>query len=133
NPNGIDLSGSAYSGSVLNTGDSQSLNGHFGQYDEPIVLAIRAGGNLNFGSCTGNCVTSSTSGTPPVLGSLSDGFTQNPASGPLYGLDSEVAGPARPARRRCLIRQLPEPTAAFPAGSERSPRATSDRGPPSQR
>src|SRR5262245_17111052 len=92
NPNGIDLSGSAYSGSVLNTGDSQSLNGHFGQYDEPIVLAIRAGGNLNFGSCTGNCVTSSTSGTPPVLGSLSDGFTQNPASGPVYGLGSEVAG-----------------------------------------
>jgi hypothetical protein len=50
NPNGIDLSGSNYVGSVLNNGDTHSLAGHFGQYDEPIVLAIRAGENLNFGS-----------------------------------------------------------------------------------
>ena len=91
NPNGIDLSGSAYSGSALNTGDPQSLNGHFGQYDEPIVLSLRAAGNLNFGSCTGNCVTAAASvALPPILGSLSDGFTQNPASGPLYS--SEIPG-----------------------------------------
>jgi hypothetical protein len=75
NPNGIDLSGSAYSGSVLNTNDRYSLDGHFGQYDEPIVLAMRAGGNLNFGSCTGGCL-SATSASAVTLGSLSDGFWQ---------------------------------------------------------
>ena len=73
NPNGIDLSGSSYIGSVLNTGESQTLNGHFGQYDEPVVLAIRAAGNLNFGVCSGLC--SSVNGSPR-LGSLSDGFSQ---------------------------------------------------------
>ena len=90
NPNGIDLSGSAYAGSALNTGDAQTLDGHFGQYDEPIILSLRAAGNLNFGVCTGNCVTSSSVGLAPTLGSLSDGFTQDPASGPVYS--TEVAG-----------------------------------------
>ncbi len=73
NPNGIDLSGSAYAGSSLNTGDSQTLDGHFGQYDEPVVLAIRAGQNLNFGVYHGDSLTVSGAIT---LGSLSDGFTQ---------------------------------------------------------
>jgi hypothetical protein len=86
NPDGIDLSGSAYvgpggsgptstgvAGSVLNHGDTHTLNGHFGQYDEPIVLAIRAAGNLNFGICGVIC---STVGGTPTLGSLSDGFSQ---------------------------------------------------------
>ena len=56
-----------------------SLAGHFGQYDEPIVLAMRAGGNLNFGSCTGGCL-SATSAAAVTLGSLSDGFWQYYAS-----------------------------------------------------
>jgi filamentous hemagglutinin len=47
NPNGVDLSGSAYPGSALNTGDRYSLDGHFVQYDEPVVLGLRASGNLN--------------------------------------------------------------------------------------
>jgi filamentous hemagglutinin family protein len=79
NPNGIDLSGSNYAGSVLNHGDPHALAGHFGQYDEPIVLAIRAGGNLNFGSCLNQCNT-------PTLGSLSDGFSQY-AMLPTYAKD----------------------------------------------
>ncbi|MTD94380.1 filamentous hemagglutinin N-terminal domain-containing protein [Hyphomicrobium sp. xq] len=71
NPNGIDLSGSDFATSVLNVasrGETQSLSGHFGQYDQPIVLAIRAAGNLNFGTYTG--------GSTAILGTLSDGFSQ---------------------------------------------------------
>jgi filamentous hemagglutinin family protein len=79
NPNGIDLSGSNYARSVLNHNDPQTLAGHFGQYDEPIVLALRAGGNLNFGSCLNQCST-------PTLGSLSDGFSQY-AMLPTYAKD----------------------------------------------
>jgi filamentous hemagglutinin len=93
NRNGIDLSGSAYAGSVLNTGDEYSLDGHFGQYNEPIVLALRAGGNLNFGSCTGGCLTAS-SASAVTLGSLSDGFWQYYAGSsgrsPLYA--NEITG-----------------------------------------
>ena len=82
NPNGIDLSGSAYvgpggsgitstgqAGSALNQGNPNTLNGHFGQYDEPVVLAIRAAGNLNFGTYNGAT-------SVLTLGSLSDGFSQ---------------------------------------------------------
>jgi filamentous hemagglutinin family protein len=78
NEKGIDLSGSAYSGSVLNTGDSQTLDGHFGPYDEPIVLAIRAAGNLNFGTYTPPTSNTSVSSITSYLqlGSLSDGFSQ---------------------------------------------------------
>jgi len=83
NKKGIDLSGSAYAGSVLNTGDSQTLNGHFGQYDEPIVLAIRAAGNLSFGTYTSPTTIAGSQGNPVTvlptylkLGTLSDGFSQ---------------------------------------------------------
>jgi hypothetical protein len=45
NEKGIDLSGSAYAGSALNAGDTQTLNGHFGPYDQRswICGPIRAG------------------------------------------------------------------------------------------
>src|SRR5262249_12096987 len=83
NEKGIDLSGSAYAGGVLNTGDSQTLNGHFGQYDEPIVLAIRAAGNLSFGTYTSPTTIAGSQGNPVTvlptylkLGTLSDGFSQ---------------------------------------------------------
>ena len=79
NPKGIDLSGSAYAGSVLNKGDTQTLNGHFGQYDEPVVLALRAAGNLNFGTYTAPTITGVTVATLSsylTLGTLSDGFSQ---------------------------------------------------------
>jgi hypothetical protein len=84
NVKGIDLSGSAYSGSVLyHPNDTQILDGHFGQYDEPVVLTIRAGGNLNFGSYNddsanlGNYASlSSYLQTNLHLGTLSDGFSQ---------------------------------------------------------
>jgi filamentous hemagglutinin family protein len=105
NPNGIDLSGSNYSGSVLNTNSnsSGSLAGHFGQYDEPVVLAIRAGGNLNFGTYTDDSANfgsyqslSSYLQTNLKLGSLSDGFWQYYDNGtaivPLYSTPVAGAG-----------------------------------------
>ena len=77
NPKGIDLSGSAYAGSVLANGDTQTLNGHFGQYDEPIVLSLRAAGNLNFGSYVDTGSTDYSSLAANLhLGTLSDGFSQ---------------------------------------------------------
>jgi hypothetical protein len=91
NRKGIDLSGSAYGNaggpkSVLNTGDSQTLDGHFGQYDEPIVLSLLAAGNLNFGLYQEPQIQvllqgTSTSGNQVLrgalqLGTLSDGFSQ---------------------------------------------------------
>ena len=70
-------------GSVLNTGDPQTLYGHFGRYDEPIVLSIRTGGNLNFGTYTDDGIHFSNYSSLSAylqqnlhLGTLSDGFSQ---------------------------------------------------------
>jgi hypothetical protein len=69
------------SGSALNTSDSQTLIGHFGQYDEPIVLAMRATGNINFGTYTSPPLSSQGNSVAVLpgylrLGTLSDGFSQ---------------------------------------------------------
>ena len=72
-------------GSVLNTDDPQTLNGHFGQYDEPMALSLRAGGNLNFGTYTDDSARfaglhgsnlSAYLQQNLHLGTLSDGFSQ---------------------------------------------------------
>ncbi|WP_195930276.1 filamentous haemagglutinin family protein [Hyphomicrobium album] len=96
NPVGIDLSGGV-------NPDPAALVAHFGPNNEPVMLTIRAGGNLEFGRCTGACLTTTNDTTAGVnnlissgelvLGSLSDGFSSRAAgmtSGVVSGAGASI-------------------------------------------